>query len=189
MAINEISINRLLSGADVQNAVKDMAAIVEEKLEDAVRTNFNGFPMVFPLLMKRTDESVYWLLPTEPEISVTGQNNIVTRSVSKGDLKGTIKENWSQKDYDIVIKGLLMDPESKAYPKKDVQRLRNYCESKVGLDVQCRFLEIFGISKMVVTKCEMPFTEGENTQNFTITAQSDASYDLFIKLNEEENNV
>ncbi|MCD7973980.1 MAG: DUF6046 domain-containing protein [Candidatus Azobacteroides sp.] len=201
MAVNRISIDELLGMARISaqdspvdkeplsSLSEDAVAKAEEEIEDAIRNNYNGTPMVMPLLVKRRDESDYWLVPLEPAISVTGKNVIVTRSVSKSKLKGSVKEYWAQDDYSITIRGKIVGSANSAYPKSDVQRLIRYCEAGTELDVQCRLLELFGIEKMVINSFEFPFTKGENNQHYVITATSDSSYDLFINLNEEENNV
>ena len=64
-----------------------------EELGDLVRHNALGIAMVFPLSMRLPKAGTKeWLLPYEPMISITGRNIIVKRNVSKGKVRGSIKE-------------------------------------------------------------------------------------------------
>lgn len=41
-------------------------------------------------------------------ISLNGQNILTRRHVSKGTIKGSIKERWTQDDYSVRIEGILL---------------------------------------------------------------------------------
>lgn len=58
-----------------------------------------------------------WLLPYEPMIRTTGKNIITTRHVAKGRIRGSIKERWTQDDYQIHIEGVLIGSEGR-YPEE-----------------------------------------------------------------------
>lgn len=150
-----------------------------------------GTAMCFPLSIKLKSqlESDWWLLPTEPIISLGGGNELIRRNVSKVStgsgqkrLRGSIKERWAQDDYTISIDGLFTKFDDWTYPQDDVQKLRGMLEAREAIDVKCQLLEIFGIGRMVVEKYDFPFTKGEENQAYRITAYSDDDWDLFIKL-------
>ena len=106
-----------------------LRGMTDEELEDIVRTNALGIPMVMPLSLRLDVEGAEeWLLPEEPMISITGQNIITRRHVSKGRLRGSIKERWTQDDYTVKVEGLLLGRDGR-YPKNDVERLRRESES------------------------------------------------------------
>ncbi len=161
---------------------------VDRERTDETFVSLFGTPMYFPLRLKLTGSSDdFWLLPTEPLISVSGGNQITRRTVAKasanGDrLKGTIKERWSADDYNISIEGLLTRKESISYPKEDVARLRALLEARDTIDVICPLFETMGIARMVVEKYEFPFSKGEENQTYSISAFSDSDWDLFIPL-------
>lgn len=156
--------------------VEDMS---DEELEEVVRTNALGVPMVMPLRFQLEESGAEeWLFPLEPMISLNGQNIIVRRHVSKGSIKGSIKERWTQDDYTVRIEGILMSREGK-YPEEDVAILKNFCEAG-HVKALCPLLEIFGISQLAIESWDIPFTTGLTNQNYTITAYSDDIYKLLL---------
>ena len=161
------------------NDFSGLRGMTDEELEDIVRTNALGIPMVMPLSLRLDVEGAEeWLLPEEPMISITGQNIITRRHVSKGRLRGSIKERWTQDDYTVKIEGLLLGRDGR-YPKKDVEQLRRYCEAG-KVKVLCPLLEIFGITQIAIESWDIPFTSGTTNQNYEITAYSDDIYKLLI---------
>ncbi len=161
------------------NDFSGLRGMTDEELEDIVRTNALGIPMVMPLSLRLDAEGAEeWLLPEEPMISITGQNIITRRHVSKGRLRGSIKERWTQDDYTVKIEGLLLGRDGR-YPKNDVERLRRYCEAG-KVKVLCPLLEIFGITQIAIESWDIPFTSGTTNQNYEITAYSDDIYKLLI---------
>mgnify|MGYP000987749272 FL=1 len=161
------------------NDFSGLRGMTDEELEDIVRTNALGIPMVMPLSLRLDMEGAEeWLLPEEPMISITGQNIITRRHVSKGRLRGSIKERWTQDDYTVKVEGLLLGRDGR-YPKNDVERLRRYCEAG-KVKVLCPLLEIFGITQIAIESWDIPFTSGTTNQNYEITAYSDDIYKLLI---------
>lgn len=161
------------------NDFSGLRGMTDEELEDIVRTNALGIPMVMPLSLRLDVEGTEeWLLPEEPMISITGQNIITRRHVSKGRLRGSIKERWTQDDYTVKVEGLLLGRDGR-YPKNDVERLRRYCEAG-KVKVLCPLLEIFGITQIAIESWDIPFTSGTTNQNYEITAYSDDIYKLLI---------
>lgn len=160
----------------------ELMMLEEEELEDMVRTNALGVPMRFPLEISLVDQEDWWLVPIEPLITLTGRNIIVRRQVSKGKIRGSIKERWTQDDYQVKIEGALMDLKRDDYPRDDVQKLRNFCEA-AKLKVRCPLFEIFSINQIVVESYDFPFTKGIQNQQYTINAYSDDTYKLLLKNN------
>nr|DAY20401.1 MAG TPA: hypothetical protein [Caudoviricetes sp.] len=161
------------------NDFSGLRGMTDEELEDIVRTNALGIPMVMPLSLRLDVEGAEeWLLPEEPMISITGQNLITRRHVSKGRLRGSIKERWTQDDYTVKIEGLLLGRDGR-YPENDVEQLRRYCEAG-KVKVLCPLLEIFGITQIAIESWDIPFTSGTTNQNYEITAYSDDIYKLLI---------
>ena len=156
--------------------VEDLSAA---ELEEVVRTNAIGVPMVMPLRFQLEESGAKeWLFPVEPMISLNGQNILVRRHVNKGTIKGSIKERWTQDDYTVRIEGILMSRDGK-YPDEDVATLKNFCEAG-HVKALCPLLEIFGISQLAIESWDIPFTTGLTNQNYTITAYSDDIYKLLL---------
>lgn len=157
----------------------DVETMSDAELEDVVRTNATGVPMVLPLRFQLEESGAQeWLFPMEPMISVNGQNILVRRNVSKGKIRGSIKERWTQDDYSVRIEGILMGMDGK-YPEADVAKLRSFCEAG-HVKALNPLLEIFGISQLAIESWDIPFTSGTINQNYIIQAYSDDIYKLLL---------
>lgn len=157
----------------------DVETMSDAELEDVVRTNATGVPMILPLRFQLEESGAQeWLFPMEPMISVNGQNILVRRNVSKGKIRGSIKERWTQDDYSVRIEGILMGMDGK-YPEADVAKLRSFCEAG-HVKALNTLLEIFGISQLAIESWDIPFTSGTINQNYTIQAYSDDIYKLLL---------
>lgn len=153
--------------------------VITEPIADVTHTNALGVPMVQPLRLCLDEQGAEeWLFPNEPMISVSGGHQIVKRNVSKGRVRGTIKERWAQSDYSISIEGVLSSQDG-TYPTAEVTRLRTFCEAGY---VRCLspLLEVFGITRLVIESWDMPFTAGSANQNYSISAVSDDIYKLVL---------
>ncbi len=119
----------------------------------------------------------WWVLPVDPVVTVRGGNTIVKRQVLKpavGDARrrGSVKELWSQDDYEITINGVLKGGDGEL-PADAVRRLRSYCEAREAVAVQSPLLTLFGISRVVVEKFEFPHTKGMENQLYSLACVSD----------------
>lgn len=151
----------------------------DSELEEVVRTNAHGVPMVMPLRFQLEESGAQeWLFPVEPMISLNGQNILIRRHINKGTIKGSIKERWTQDDYTVRIEGILVSSDGK-YPEEDVIKLKNFCEAG-HVKAWCPLLEIFGISQLSIESWDIPFTTGLTNQNYSITAYSDDIYKILL---------
>ena len=150
----------------------------EVQQQEAV-ANAIGVPMQCPLWMRLEGEE-WWLLPYEPIITINGKNVITKKQVAKGKVRGSIKERWSQDDYQISINGILMNPNGDGYPDKDVMALKRLCEA-AKVQVMCPLFEIFSIDQIVIESFDFPFTPGPFNQAYTIGAVSDDIYKLLLR--------
>lgn len=171
---NKTSINSVDS-----STFDDFRKKTDEELAEDIRTNALGVPMLMPLEMS-VDSGDWWLLPVEPLVSVTGSNVLVKRQVSKGNVRGSIKERWTQDDYKVKISGILINNDKNAYPKEDVTKLKNFCES-AKVNVRSPLFEIFSINQIVIENYDFPFTSGQDDQAYNIDAVSDDIYKLLLK--------
>lgn len=140
-------------------------------------------------------DGVEYLLPYEPIINISGKNNIIKRNVAKAKTKGgeiiggSIKERWTQNDYEISITGVLIGSimtgnHEACYPRADFIKLRDFMIAPKSLRVYCEPLQLLGIHYIVIEDFTFPFTKGENVQAYTIKAYSDFEYKLLIGLND-----
>lgn len=176
-----------------QEDIKETDATFNAELWTADRA-LNESDQFFPFSFKG-DDGVNYLLPYEPMINISGKNTIVRRNVAKAkstqkdgvSLGGTIKERWTQDDYEITITGvligsLLTGKVDDCYPIKDFQRLRDFMTAPKSLKVFCEPLQLLGINQIVIEEFSFPFTKGENVQAYEIRAYSDFDYKLLLKL-------
>ena len=150
-----------------------------EELTDVTHANALGIPMVQPLRFQLDEQGAEeWLFPNEPMVSVSGGHTLIRRNVSKGTVRGSIKERWMQDDYTVTIEGILSTQDG-SYPTADVAKLRSFCEAGY---VRCLspLLETFGISHLAIESWDIPFTSGAANQNFSIKAYSDDIYKLLL---------
>lgn len=142
----------------------------------------------FPLSFKKASDKNYWLLPWEPLINIEAKNIITKRYVAKGGKNhiGSIKERWSTDDYQITITGAFIGDKmrgiaAQTYPRKDMEKLKDYLLTPEALEVKCELLQILGINRIVIESVNFPFTKGENIQAYEIKAVSDFPYQLLYE--------
>lgn len=147
----------------------------------------------FPLSMSIDEGKSWFRLPYEPLVSISGKNVIAKRRVAKWNseatkqLTGTIKERWSQDDYEITITGVLMGSLLKGtvedcFPRADFEKLKKVLEHSKQIKVTCAPFELLGINSIVIDDFSFPFTKGENVQAYEIKCCSDFSYNLLMEI-------
>jgi len=135
--------------------------------------------MTLPLSFRLQDGS-WWEFPVEPLISISGKNVIVKRNVAKSEYRGTIKERWAEDDFQIKIEGSFVQPDLDTYPSQDITTLYQAITQRNAIEVQNSLFQLLKIHQIVVENYSLPFSKGENVQNFSIDAYSDDLYQLFI---------
>ncbi|MEY4902580.1 MAG: hypothetical protein RLZZ292_395, partial [Bacteroidota bacterium] len=143
----------------------------------------------FPLSFSFGDPPAYtrWLFPYEPMLTITSGNVITESNVAKqGSIRGTVKERWSMKDWDITITGVLFGalingkPED-SFPAEKMRELMEFLVAAKTINVYNHALAELGILKVVIYDYSFPFTKGENVQAYEIKCKSDDYFDLLIK--------
>jgi hypothetical protein len=141
----------------------------------------------FPLKFSFRDEGPFWLFPYEPMITISSGNVIAESTVAKqGDaFRGTVKERWSMKDWDITITGVLIGSimQGKAedcFPSQKLSELFEFLIAAKSINVYNHALERLGILKIVIYDYSFPFTKGENVQAYELKCKSDDAFELLI---------
>lgn len=151
----------------------------DEEAEDAIVENAFGVPMMMPLTLQLNEpDAKEWTLPFEPMITISGGAILTRRHVAKAKTIGTIKERWVQDDYSVNIEGIIMSKDGK-YPWDDVKKLREHCEA-TSIKVYSPLLEVFGITRLVISSWDIPFTTGCMNQNYSLKCFSDNTYKLLL---------
>ena len=148
----------------------------EAMAEANAKRVLENMPFSCPLSFgfKKPDE---WKFPIDPVITISGSNNIVKRTPMKtaqgNATRGTVKELWSQNDYDITISGLFISKTDNKTPDNDLTNLRKFCEGRQTVLVMSDLFSVFNIKRIAIEAFDLPFTAGKANQQFTIKAVSD----------------
>lgn len=112
------------------------------------------------------------------DVSITKQ--IITTNIQ--GVNGSVKEYISQNDYDVTIRGALVDESGQRYPEDQVLQLVEFCEVPDSVKIFSRFLnDNFNIQFLTIQSVNFPQIEGtENVQLFEIKALSDDPIQLTI---------
>lgn len=165
----------------LKNNLSDMKAQLANGLR-ALSSTYYQVPLTLRLSSEKNTAG--FTLPIDPLLSISCKNIITRRYVSKSDMRGSIKESWSQDDYEITIAGILMgfDDEYGTTNVDDyIREMIRYCEAKESVGVVCDLLNnVFDITHISIQSYDFPFTKGLNNQAFQIKCCSDDSHSLII---------
>lgn len=138
----------------------------------------NGQAIRCPLTFAYAEVS--YTFQFEPMISVRGRNIIARNHVLKNRTAGTVKEVWSADDYEIEIRGVVINQyDDNRLPEEEINILRNYCELRRAVAVDSPLLSLFGITQMAIEDYDFPHTKGYANQAFIIRGYSDKPFELF----------
>lgn len=94
---------------------------------------------------------------------------------------GDVKELIGMSDWQIRIRGIILDPEPR-YPHEMVEKLRRLCEVPSAIEVSSRYFATIGIDYLVIENLSLPANEKfVNGQPYVITASSDRAPELKLK--------
>jgi hypothetical protein len=155
---------------------KDADEELQRRLKSGLVENTNW---IVPLTFRTTDLGDF-KLPLDPVIALSGKNIITRRYVNKSKTRGTIKERWSEDDWEISITGVIIE-ENEELRLKHIGKLRSFCEYAGTVEVICPLFNEMDITRIVIESYDFPFTRGIENQAFIIKAYSDESYTLLIE--------
>lgn len=114
-------------------------------------------------------------------VSVSRERRIVSTGLVGRD--GTVKEYINEGDWAISIAVGLQGMEGGAmadvWPEERLREVRKLLEAKEALRVQSAFLDVWGISRMVVKSVSATQETESNYQTLGISAVSDEDYEIF----------
>jgi hypothetical protein len=113
-------------------------------------------------------------------IDVSQTKNIVKTAIQ--GLSGTIKEYIADGDYEISIKGIIVN-ESNEYPTADISSLLEICKKNENIRVTSNFLQLFGIDDIIIESYTLKQDEFSNTQQFELSCVSDKPVELLLNSN------
>ena len=119
-----------------------------------------------------------YTFPLDPVVSVNGKNVIARRYVAKGSVTGSVKESWSQDDYEVTIAGSLIECGGEDLNNR-LNDLREILECGEVLAVYNDWLNSgLHINNLVVETFSFPHTKGLQNQTYTIKCFSDSSINV-----------
>ena len=164
------------NSADFENIDVEEVTRLDTGADDAQRLSYLGTPVFADLLLQENEQDTGLLIDTVL-FDVSQTRNIVTTPVQGRD--GTVKEYISDGDYVVNIRGLLVQPNSMAYPADQVRELLRLCQVKDAIVAASPFLQLFKIYNLVITDYRLPQREGfQNTQLFELNCISDVPIEL-----------
>lgn len=115
--------------------------------------------------------------------SVSRERRIVSTAMVGRD--GTVKEYINEGDWalNFVVGVQPVDAGGIAdeYPVEELKKLKKYLDEKRSLRVQSAFLDVFGISRIVIKNFSVVQTTDQNYQGVSISAVSDEDIELVSK--------
>lgn len=113
-------------------------------------------------------------------IDVSQQKQIIKTPIQ--GVSGTVKEYISMGDYQVKVRGALVDQSAQRYPQEQAQQLREFLEVEDSIGIASRFLnDIFEVHKLVIESFSFPQVEGfQNVQLFEFSAISDDPIELTV---------
>jgi hypothetical protein len=142
-------------------------------------TTYLGTPVFADIILSNQDENKSIQL-TACVVEVN-QAKIIERTTVRGR-NGTVKEYWSMDDFEVRLRGAIIEQRTDYYPNEEVQNLHDLLKLPESLKVVSRFLQMFDIYELTVKDYYFPPIEGvTNVQYFDITCYSDEPEELILK--------
>lgn len=120
------------------------------------------------------------LLPNEPTLLIAGKKHIIETPLVGSTRRGTVKELISVGDYDIQIRGIAANSNSKtAYPEDIVKKLNDLYLRNEAVDIECAMTSLLGIYRVVIKDLTLPEMLGvQHAQAYQFTCVSDEDFIL-----------
>jgi Domain of unknown function (DUF6046) len=138
--------------------------------------NYLGQPIFMPVQLGEI------VLPNEPTMSIGFSKTVVKTTMVGSNLEGTIKELISNNDYEITIRGIIINPfQKKVYPEDEVSTIHQLVRRGESLKILSGLTALLGIEKVVIEDLQFPPMVGiQHAQAYEIKMYSDRDWVLTI---------
>jgi hypothetical protein len=143
-----------------------------------------GREIWLPVTFLGLDASVFGvdkLLLPYSVIKITSSKTIVSTPLS--ERRGTVKEYFSAEDYQITIKGFVID-EDRIWPEKELIVLKQLDDLDTAIQLDNALTNIFldKDTRVVISKLDLPEVEGgrKHVRPFSMTLMSDSIFTLDV---------
>jgi hypothetical protein len=158
---------------EVSNFTLDLPAV-----PNARAYSYLGTPIYEQISFRTTDRE--YTFPDWPLLDISAAKNIISTPI-KGR-NGTVKEHINIDDYQITIRGILINYVSDEYPEDLVYELHEIFKVNKELQVTNPLLNLMDIHNVVIKDIRFPEVEGYNhIQPFVIQCLSDEPVEIVIK--------
>lgn len=121
------------------------------------------------------------LVMNDAIVAISRKKNVV--STPMVGMTGTVKEYINAEDYQLSIMvgiqavrdGTIVDE----YPTDGVKQLRRFFDVDEAIKVYSEFLDIFDITKIVITSLSLTQSTESNYQQMSLSALSDEDYNIY----------
>lgn len=142
---------------------------------------------IYEQITLRDGDSEY-TFPDWPLIDIAYTKNIVKTPI-KGR-NGTVKEYINIDDYQIAIRGILINYVNDEYPYDLLSQLETFCKINRELQVTSPVINLLDVHNIVIADVRYPEVEGINhIQPFIIQCLSDEPVELIIKSAKNQNKI
>lgn len=143
--------------------------------DDKPEVSFFGMPVFCDLMLESPAGDNLYMDTILFEVNQA--KNIVTTSVQ--GRPGTVKEYIAMGDYEVMLRGAIVNSGSQSYPYDRVNELIRLLELPEALTAVSEYLQLFNVYNLVVMDYAMPQQEGfQNVQLFEINCLSDTPEEL-----------
>lgn len=167
---------------DGQNTLQQNGDIYDRGGSSVIQTTYLGKEIWLPVKLLHEDlPGGAYLLPYTV-ISIEGEKNIVKTPLA--ERKGSVRELYNIDDYDITVKGFLIDDKDRVWPSSEIARLQDFYESFTSLGLDNALTNIFlKDSRVVITKLSLPEVVGgrKHVRPFVMKLESDSVFELELR--------
>jgi Domain of unknown function (DUF6046) len=151
----------------------------------ALTENYLGKEIWLPVKFLGLDASVFGvdeLLLPYSVIKISSSKTIVSTPLS--ERRGTVKEYFSAEDYQITIKGFVIDEADRIWPEKELIVLKQLDDLTTAIQLDNALTNIFldKDTRVVISKLDLPEVEGgrKHIRPFSMTLMSDSIFTLDV---------
>jgi hypothetical protein len=163
-------------GGDYEQYEVEVNTRLNTGADDTERLSLLGTPVFSDLWLKENDSDAGLRIDTVL-FDVNQTRNIVTTAIQGRN--GTVKEYVSDGDYQITVRGFLVENSPYDYPAEQVRELLRLCRVQAAIQAVSPFLQLFQVYDVVITDYRLPQLEGfQNMQPFELVCISDTPIEL-----------
>ncbi len=120
------------------------------------------------------------MMPNEPSVEIVAKKTIVETALAGQGRRGTVKELISIDDYEVVIRGIALNFQSKKiYPEDMIKGLHDLFLRNEALKIECAITSLLGIERIVIKEFKLPDMVGiQHAQAYEFVCVSDEDFDL-----------